>query len=200
MSKQSEQLRKIRNTAWGLVGFVCMMGGFAFYSPELYDLFCRVTGYGGTPVMVAGSKTMPSLSSSSRSFEVRFDSDISEKLAWEFEPAQSSVRLKAGEVVVVHYRAQNKLANVSTGTAVYNVTPHKVAPYIAKVECFCFQEQTLAAGEEAMMPIRFTIDPALFADPTMNDIEVITFSYVFYPHGSAPETGMSHDMDMTSGT
>ena len=191
-----------KKTALTLAFFTLCMGGVAFYAPTLYDAFCRITGYGGTPMVVAESSVASSVSQQ-RSFNVHFEADISDDLHWQFEPAQGSVTLDAGEVLVVHYKAQNMTDHDTIGTAVYNVTPHKIAPYVAKVDCFCFQEQPLGGSESAMMPIRFTIDPAVMDDPSVRDVTDVTFSYIFYPSDQQAvmdhsEGGMmmNHDSNM----
>lgn len=191
---QTHNQAAARKTALALSVLVCSMGAVAFFSPTLYDAFCRLTGYGGTPTIIADKAFVHgSEEVDKKIFTIRFEADISHKLNWQFEPQKEKISLRAGEVVVAYYKARNQNDRMSKGTAVYNVTPHKVAPYVAKVDCFCFEEQTLAAQEEVLMPIRFTIDPAIFEDPSMQDVYHVTFSYVFYP--SEDEATREMNMD-----
>lgn len=152
------------------------MIGLAFASVPLYSLFCKVTGWGGT-TQVASSAPTEILD---RKVVVKFNADIQKDFQWAFKPEQRNVSINVGAQALVAYRATNKGNKTLTGTAVYNVSPPKVGKYFHKIECFCFQEQTLAAGNTVSMPIVFYIDPAFDADPYMNDVNVITLSYTFY--------------------
>lgn len=164
--------------AFVLASLVAGMVGLSFASVPLYQLFCKVTGYGGTlntENIVAPSEI------SDRTIKVRFDSNISPKLAWRFEPLQREVTVKLGEETLAFYEAENISSRPLSGQAIFNVTPYKAAPYFSKIECFCFTEQTLAAGQTIPMPVQFFVDPEIFEDPTTKDIGTITLSYTFYP-------------------
>jgi cytochrome c oxidase assembly protein subunit 11 len=157
--------------------FALAMLGLAFAAVPLYQLFCQVTGIGGTtqqadaaPGEMAGA-----------SIGVRFDANISPTLPWKFEPEQETVRIRPGGRTVVHYRATNYTARPTTGQAVFNVTPVQAGKYFSKIECFCFTEQTLKGGESVRMPVVFFVDPKLREDPTTRGIDEITLSYTFYP-------------------
>lgn len=160
-----------------LVIFVAGMVGLSFASVPLYQLFCQVTGYGGTlnTEAVVASKTV-----SEQTIKIRFDSNISPKLAWNFKPLQREVTVHLGEEKLAFYEAEN-VGNESTGRAIYNVTPFSAAPYFSKIDCFCFTEQTLAAGQTVPMPVQFYVDPEILEDPDTKDISTITLSYTFYP-------------------
>ena len=151
------------------------MVALAFASVPLYRIFCQVTGFGGAtvradeaPGAVAGR------------IGVRFDANIDPALPWKFEPAER-VRVRLGERIVVNYRATNYTARPTTGRAIFNVTPVQAGPYFNKIECFCFTEQTLKAGESAVMPVVFYIDPKVREDEATRHIDEITLSYTFYP-------------------
>ena len=159
-----------------LTGVVFAMVGLSFAAVPLYDMFCRVTGYGGTTQVASGN----SESVTDRIIKIRFDSMVN-GIDWAFQPAEREISLRVGENAVAFYQATNQSRNTLTGTAVFNVTPLKAGPYFSKVECFCFTKQTLAAGETVDMPVAFYVDPAIEKDPNLNDVKTITLSYTFYP-------------------
>jgi len=188
--------------AFGLFVFVAGMVGLSFASVPLYRLFCQVTGYGGTPktVDVAQSTRV-----SERTIKVRFDANTNPKLPWRFKPQQKEVEVRLGEEVLAFYEASNLSDTTTTGTATFNVTPFKVAPYFSKIDCFCFTEQSLEAGQSVPMPVQFYVDPEIFDDPGTKEVKTITLSYTFHrvkaetaavggkedsigaPNGSAPD-------------
>ncbi len=168
-----------RNRLTGMLagGLVAAMIGLAFASVPLYRLFCQVTGFGGTPQQAAEAPTQVL----DRTITVRFTSDVSSKLPWRFGPVERKLDLKVGEQKLAFYRAVNDSAAPATGTATFNVTPPKAGAYFAKVDCFCFTEQTLAPGQSIEMPVSFFIDPDIAKDPNLDDVTEITLSYTFYP-------------------
>jgi cytochrome c oxidase assembly protein subunit 11 len=160
-------------------GIVAFMIGVAAVSPELYRTFCSLTGFGGTPLR---AETAPG-AVDGQQVGVRFDANIHPGLPWRFEPEQLTVRVKPGEQTKIFYRAQNLSARTITGQAAYNVSPDQVGKYFKKIQCFCFTEQTLKAGQTVDMPVIFFVDPAIKTDPDTKDIDEITLSYTFYPAG-----------------
>jgi len=163
--------------AFGLAVFVAGMVGLSFASVPLYRLFCQVTGYGGTPktVDVAQSTRV-----SDRTIKVRFDANTNPKLPWRFKPQQREVEVRLGEEVLAFYEARNLSETTTTGTATFNVTPFKAAPYFSKIDCFCFTEQSLEAGQSVPMPVQFYVDPEIFDDPGTKEVKTITLSYTFH--------------------
>ncbi len=153
------------------------MLGLSYAAVPLYDLFCRVTGYGGT-TQIAERAPDQILE---REITVRFDANTSRGLDWTFRSVEPRVSLKLGESRLVFYEAINRSDKTLTGTATFNVTPEEVGIYFSKVECFCFIEQTLEAGQRVDMPVSFFIDPAIMDDPIARTIEDITLSYTFFP-------------------
>lgn len=168
--------RRNRTVALTCLGVVGVMVGAAFAAVPLYDLFCRVTGYGGTPMINAA---VPG-AADARTIRVEFVANVNGDLPWSFRPAQRSVTLHGAEEGVAFYVARNDSARAVTGISTYNVTPEKAAPYFNKVACFCFTEQTLEAGQQADMPLAFWIDPKMFDDPATRDVRVVTVSYTFF--------------------
>jgi cytochrome c oxidase assembly protein subunit 11 len=164
-----------------VAGVVCGMVGLAYASVPLYDLFCRVTGYGGT-TQVAEQGAEKILD---REIAVRFDATTSPKLPWTFQPEQREVTLKVGESAIAYYRATNNSDKPITGTATFNVTPLKAGLYFNKIECFCFTEQTLKPGESVDMPVVYYVDPEIDEDPNLDEVRTLTLSYTFFPAETA---------------
>ncbi len=161
--------------ALSLVGVIFAMGGLAFASVPLYRLFCAATGYGGTPQIgrVAHGVT-------GRTITVRFNADVNREMPWQFEPLQTAITLPLGEERPAFYTARNLAATAVTGVSTYNVTPEKAARFFHKTECFCFNEQTIAAHGEAQFPLSFYVDPAIAEDAGTADVTTITLSYTFF--------------------
>jgi cytochrome c oxidase assembly protein subunit 11 len=156
---------------------VALMIGAAYAAVPFYNWFCRVTGFAGTTqVAISGPAGMID-----RTVIVRFDANVGPGLPWRFEPEQNAIQLKLGQVATVKYRVINQAARTITASAAYNVTPLTVGAYFDKINCFCFTEQTLKAGEHREMPVVFYVDPALAKDADGKDLDTITLSYTFYP-------------------
>jgi cytochrome c oxidase assembly protein Cox11 len=130
--------RNLRVAAISFTGAAVMIGG-AFALVPYYDAFCRAIGIGGDPQIVTENTT----TAIDRPVTVRFDANTDPQLPWKFEALQKSVTLNLGETETVFYRATNMADHPTTGTATFNVTPDKSGQYFSKLECFCFQEQTL---------------------------------------------------------
>ena len=165
-----------KRTAAILSAIVLAMIGLAFASAPLYRAFCEATGFGGTPLR---AERAPGAVAGEVS--VRFDANTHPGLPWRFEPEQTTVHIKPGAQTKIFYRAQNLSARAWTGQAAYNVSPDQVGKYFKKIQCFCFTEQTLKAGQTVDMPVVFFVDPAIKQDPDTKDLDEITLSYTFYP-------------------
>ena len=168
-----------------LAGIVVGMAGLSFAAVPLYDLFCRVTGFGGTTQVdsTGGAQTVLD-----RRITVRFNADVIDALPWSFQPVERSVELRVGENALAYFRAESRSGRPTTGTATFNVTPNKAGVYFVKLDCFCFTEQTLAPGETVDMAVSFYVDPAIADDPNLDDVTTITLSYTFFPR---PGDGMT---------
>ena len=160
----------------GLFTVVIGMVGLSYASVPLYQLFCQVTGYGGT-TQVAERRNA---TVTDRIIKIRFDSSTN-GLPWAFQPARREISVRVGENTMAYYRAKNLSDEAVTGTATFNVTPLKAGQYFSKVECFCFTEQRLEAGVQVDMPVLFFVDPAIENDPNLHDLKTITLSYTFFP-------------------
>ncbi|MCA0303219.1 MAG: cytochrome c oxidase assembly protein [Proteobacteria bacterium] len=167
-----------RNTrvALSLVGVVGAMVGLAYASAPLYDLFCRATGFGGTP-QVAAAGERPLLD---RTVKVRFDSNVDINLPWRFQPLEREVKVRLGEEKLVHYRVTNVSQRPIVGTSTYNVTPETSGPWFNKLQCFCFTEQLLMPGQSVDMPVVFFVDPEMDKDRRYDNVRTITLSYTFF--------------------
>jgi cytochrome c oxidase assembly protein subunit 11 len=143
-----------------------------------YNWFCRTTGFNGTTQVATSA---PSAAPLARTIAVRFDSNVAAGLPWKFEPEQTEIEVRIGEVVTVYYNVTNQAARATTGQAAYNVAPLTVGSYFQKINCFCFTEQTMAPGEKRQMPVVFYVDPKLAADHENDGLNSITLSYTFYP-------------------
>ena len=152
------------------------MAGLAYASAPLYDLFCRTTGFGGTP-LVANAGDRPVLD---RTVKVRFDSNVDSALPWRFQPLEREVKVRLGEEHLTHYRVTNVSQRPLVGTSTYNVTPEPAGPWFNKIQCFCFTEQILEPGQAVDMPVTFFVDPSMADDPNMDDVKTITLSYTFF--------------------
>lgn len=168
---------KNARTAIILFSVAIGMVGLAFASVPLYRLFCQVTGFGGTPKVATNAYDVPILD---REMTVDFNADIAPGVPWKFEPVQRKVTLKIGQEALIYYRAVNNSDEPVTGTAIFNVTPEKAAPYFNKIACFCFTKQTLKPHESVEMPVTFFIDPAIAKDINLDEVKEITLSYTFF--------------------
>jgi len=167
--------RNLRVAAISFTGAAVMIGG-AFALVPYYDAFCRAIGIGGDPQIVTENTT----TAIDRPVTVRFDANTDPQLPWKFEALQKSVTLNLGETETVFYRATNMADHPTTGTATFNVTPDKSGQYFSKLECFCFQEQTLAPGQSIEMGVSFYVDPELANRDLTKSINTITLSYTFF--------------------
>ena len=162
--------------------FVAAMVGAAYAAVPLYNWFCRTTGFGGTTQV---STTAPS-QVLGRTITVRFDANVAPGLPWRFVPEKNSIDVRIGEVLTVNYVVTNLAARETVGQASYNVTPPTTGAYFQKINCFCFTEQSMKAGETREMPVVFYIDPALAQDADQNGLNTITLSYTYFPVHAEP--------------
>lgn len=170
----------------GIFALVALaMVGLAFASVPLYRLFCQVTGFGGTTQMQVGGEAPGAVAG--KIVNVRFDANTNSALPWEFEPERRVERSAVGARKMAFYTAKNVSDRPVTGTATFNVTPVQAGQYFTKIQCFCFNEQTLQPGEEVRMPVIYYVDPAILDDKDASKISEITLSYTFYPVDSKQE-------------
>jgi cytochrome c oxidase assembly protein subunit 11 len=162
--------------ALSLVGLVAGMVGLSFAAVPLYRMFCQVTGYGGVPQI---AEALPG-EVLDRTITVRFDANVDRALPWDFTPEQRAIDVRIGESGLAFFKAHNNTDKPVTGTAGFNVVPEIAGRYFNKIECFCFKEQTLVAGQSIDMPVTFFVDPKIVEDMSTKNISEITLSYTFY--------------------
>ena len=156
---------------------VVAMVGASYAAVPLYYIFCRATGYGGTPNRANAAPGFVA----NRIMTVHFDTNVDPQLPWSFYPEQRSVDVKVGENRLVFFRAINKSKTAVTGHAAFNVQPDEAARYFTKIQCFCFTEQTLAPGQSVEMPVSFFVSPKILKDHGVDSVSEMTLSYTFYP-------------------
>jgi cytochrome c oxidase assembly protein subunit 11 len=155
---------------------VAVMVGMSYAAVPLYDWFCRATGFNGTTQV---AKSAPGYVSD-RTIIVRFDANVS-GLPWKFAPERNTIEVRLGEVVTINYIVVNESSRDTVGIAGYNVTPLNMGAHFRKINCFCFTDQKLRAGERTEMTVVFYVDPDLAKDPDGQDLNTITLSYTFHP-------------------
>lgn len=181
--------RSHRVVALSCAAFVVTMVGAAYAAVPLYQMFCQVTGFGGA-TKVASAAPAKALE---RTVEIRFDANVAPGLDWSFEPEARSVTVRVGETKLAFYRAHNRSSEPVTASATYNVTPAQSGYHFAKMQCFCFTDQTLQPGESLDMPVVFFVDPAFAEDPEMAGVKTITLSYTFFPKATPLAAGKVKD-------
>lgn len=176
-----------RNRRTALIAALIALGflALAFASVPLYRLFCQATGFGGTPRRELGA-TAPGAVAGRMS--IRFDANVN-GMPWRFGPVQETQQVAIGARSVAIYEATNSSDKPVTGRAVFNVLPDEAAKYFVKIQCFCFERQTLAPHQSVRLPVMFYVDPAIQRDPDVGNISEITLSYTFYPVDRAPAQG-----------
>lgn len=178
MNRQAEQSAKNRKTVLILSGLVVGMFAFGFALVPLYNLYCKAVGINNidsTPQLAEQASVMaaqqPQLD---REVTVKFDVNVRDGLPWDFEALDHKVTVHPGEKTRVMFRVRNRAAVPVTGQAIPAVTPWEATPYLAKLECFCFNKQELLAGEVKEMPLYFMVSQDL-----PDDIEGMVLSYTF---------------------
>ncbi|WGF86941.1 cytochrome c oxidase assembly protein [Marinivivus vitaminiproducens] len=167
--------RANRRVALAAIGVIGGMLGLTAASVPLYSLFCQVTGYGGTTQRADAAGDSVDIP-----IRVRFNANVAGDMPWRFAPEQRLLTVNLGDSHLAQYRAMNPTDHAIVGTATYNITPHTAGAYFNKIQCFCFNEQTLEPGQAVDMPVTFFVDPAIKDDPDTAGLEEITLSYTFF--------------------
>lgn len=169
--------RALRRTLAACVATVGLMVGASYAAVPLYSLFCKVTGFGGTPRVAQANTTQEAV----RKVSVRFDANVSPALGWTFEPEAPAIEARLGETVTAFFRLRNVGTRETTGIASFNVVPELSAGYFNKIQCFCFTDVTLKPGESMDAPVVFYVDPKIDEDKDIRGVPEITLSYSFFP-------------------
>jgi len=162
-------------------GLVLCMGGLAYASVPLYELFCRVTGYGGTTQQVQSADGVVPIE---RQINVRFDANTATSLDWKFAPERREVSMQVGEKMVI---TENLSDKPIVGMASFNVTPQAAGVFFNKIECFCFTDTYVEPGGKLEMPVVFYVDPDMDKEEAMKNLNTITLSYTFFESDTPPE-------------
>lgn len=173
---RAEQTRRARQTAMLCVGIAAGMVGLAYAAVPLYQLFCQVTGFGGTPRIA----TEASGGTSDRRLQIRFDSNVSPTVPWRFVPEVPKIDVALGETHTVFYTITNTSKEPVTAVATYNVQPDLAGAYFTKLQCFCFDQQTLGPGESMVAPVVFYVDAELEGERDLKELSTITLSYTMF--------------------
>ena len=174
-------LSKKNLTPIALVSIFLFMLGLSFAAVPLYDLFCRVTGFGGT-TQNASNKEIPKIIVN-QDYKMRFDTNINSTLDWKFYPEINTLDLKPGEVHTVKFKVENPSSEISSGSATFNVSPSPFGIYLNKIGCFCFEKQTLQPGEKKEFVLTFFLDPKVVDDNKTKNMSDVTLSFTFFSSG-----------------
>lgn len=172
------QARNKRRTIWLLSLLVVGMFGFGFALVPLYDLLCQVTGIQSVNVRTTSINQASMLQQNQRqgdpgrSITIKFDTSVHPNLPWAFEPLQRNLQVHPGQLYQVNFAAHNRSSESITGQAIPSVAPWQATPFLNKLECFCFNQQTLSGGESVEMPLKFMISRDL-----PNEVRSLTLSY-----------------------
>jgi cytochrome c oxidase assembly protein subunit 11 len=169
-------MRSRNVTLAALLGVIAIMVTLVGLSVPLYRLFCAATGYDGTTQRA----TADTATLSNRFVTVYFLTATDSHLPWRFAPVQDHVRLRLGQEALVFFTATNLSHEDIVGRALFNVTPDKAGLYFKKVQCFCFTQEMLHAGQTVEMPVDFFVDPRMATADDTQDVDQITLSYTFF--------------------
>lgn len=179
----SLEQKNLKTGIYAFLGALAMLG-LGYAAVPLYDLFCRVTGFGGTTQVASEAEAANAerlgLAAGGQTMSIRFDASTARDVPWTFRPTQSTDTVQIGVRDMAIYTAKNNSSIPITGTATFNVEPEQAGKYFNKIQCFCFTEQTLQPGEEVNMPVLYFVDPAMLEDEAMEGVEQITLSYTFH--------------------
>jgi cytochrome c oxidase assembly protein subunit 11 len=182
--------RNLRVGALAFAGALFMLG-LGYAAVPLYQMFCQITGFGGTTQVASEAEAARAAAlASGQKISIRFDASTASDVPWTFRPSQATDTITIGERDIATFIARNEGSKSVSGMATFNVEPEQAGKYFNKIQCFCFTEQTLAPGQEVTMPVLYYVDPAMLEDPNMKGVEQITLSYTFHrtsgPAAAAP--------------
>ena len=168
-------IEKKKLTPLVLAGIFVLMLGLSYASVPLYEIFCKVTGFGGT-TQVANKAPKIVLD---KVVSVRFDTNVN-NLPWDFKAKSNVMDVKVGQVNKIEFEVSNYSDEPTAGVASFNVSPSSFGKYYSKLGCFCFEKQVLNAGEKSTYGMTFYLDPEMVNDATVKNLEDVTMSYTFF--------------------
>jgi cytochrome c oxidase assembly protein subunit 11 len=181
--------KALRRTALACTAFAACMVGVAFAAVPLYDLFCKATGFDGTP-LTGSANTAKAVDDV---VDVHFDVNVAAGLPWTFVPEVPRIEARLGETKTVFFKVTNTGRTASSGVATFNLQPPLIGGYFVKIQCFCFNEQTLQAGETMDFPVVFYVEPGLRKDKDIGDLAEATLSYTYFPSKNAKPVAAAAD-------
>ena len=168
-------IEKKKLTPLVLAGIFVLMLGLSYASVPLYEIFCRVTGFGGTTQV---AKEAPKIVLD-KTVSVRFDTNVN-NLPWDFKAKTNVMDVKVGQVNKIEFEVSNYSDEPTAGVASFNVSPSSFGKYYSKLGCFCFEKQELKPGEKATYVMTFYLDPEMVNDATVKNLQDVTMSYTFF--------------------
>jgi len=171
-----------RNARVGLIAGAgaLLMLGMGYAAVPLYRLFCQTTGFGGTPMRANAAQANGVRAAAGKTMSIRFDANIDTGMGWRFQPEQTTQVIPIGPRNLAFFSAENLTDAPITGQATYNIQPELAAKYFTKIQCFCFNQQTLQPHQSVRMPVVYFVDPKLLDDPELKGLQQITLSYTFH--------------------
>lgn len=180
--------KKPRNQTLLLFAVAVGMFGFAFALVPLYNVFCELTGINGRSPNLA-SAPVEGMVATDREVTIQFLASVDRGMPWEFKPLDGKLRVRLGEMNQTRFLLRNRADRPVTGQTIPSISPGQAALYLRKVECFCFTQQRLEAGEEMEVLMTFFVDPEL-----PDEINEFSLSYTVF---LVPETTSAKVADLT---
>lgn len=172
---KTETTNNNHRLGWKLAWVAVAMFAFGYLMVPLYDAFCELTGLNGKVGRSELAEVTSFDTDPTRDITIEFLAVRNQSMSWKFEPAATKLSVHPGATYTAYYKVKNLSAGQMVGQAVPSISPVSAAPYFKKIECFCFNEQTLAGGEERAMPVRFVVSPDL-----PKHLSTISLSYTFF--------------------
>ena len=187
-STVTPDLKLNRKVGLMALAFALFMLGMGFAAVPLYRMFCAATGFGGTTQRASAAEA-GGIQVSDQHISVRFDGNVESGMPWRFGPEQVTEDMRIGERKIAYFTAENLSDHAITGIASFNVEPESAGLYFKKIQCFCFNQQTLKPHEKVRMPVLYFVDPAILKDNDTKATTQITLSYTFHDLAARVQAG-----------
>ena len=162
--------KTIKTLSFAVLG----MFTFSFALVPLYNVFCEVTGLNGKIELRATNDKNIEIDNG-RDISLQFVSHNNEEMPWTFKPSEDTIKIQTGKYHTATSYVKNKTKKKKVAQAIPSVAPSKEDAHLKKLECFCFEQQELAPGEEALLPVRL-----IFDDKLPNSINSVVLSYTIF--------------------